>query len=417
MRRLALLLVLFMLLPVGGCTFGDKGGVTVLSPWTGAEGAAFQQVLDRFTKKTGIKVEVQGTRALEQVLTAGVQKGTPPDIAVLPSLGELAGYVRQGAVAALDDPSERSRGGRWVQLEQVQAGGRTARYAVAVKADLKSLIWYRPSQVSALQPGASPALSQLADVGRAHPRAWCLGMGNTPVSGWPGTDWIEDFVLHQAGPDTYRQWAAGRVAWSAPAIRQAFTAWRDLALAGQDAARVLLTDFSDAGTPMFGPTPGCYLHHQASFVIGDLGGAKLGTDVDAVAFPGRPHTWEVSANLAAMFEATTQARRLMSFLGTDEAQGVWPAVTHGGVFSAGASVDPAVYDNPVSRRIATTLAGTGGDRLCFDASDLMPAAMTDAFYRAVLEFVAAPDRLDPLLAQLEQVRQSIPAGEWLDVPC
>ena len=35
---------------------------------------------------------------------------------------------------------------------------------------------------------------------------WCVGIESGAASGWPGTDWIEDIVLRQAGPDSYNQW-------------------------------------------------------------------------------------------------------------------------------------------------------------------------------------------------------------------
>src|SRR5690349_21382391 len=103
-RAVALAAVTVLLAGSGACGVGGDGaGVTVLASWTGGEATAFRKVLDRFTAKTGIRVDFQGTRALNQVLTAEVQKGTPPDIAVLPSPGDLASYVRRAAVRPLDD--------------------------------------------------------------------------------------------------------------------------------------------------------------------------------------------------------------------------------------------------------------------------------------------------------------------------
>ena len=412
-------IALMLLVASSGVACGAvTDSVTVLAPWTGAEGAVFRQVLDRFTAKTGIRVEFQGTRALNQVLTAEVQKGTPPDIAVLPSLGDLAGYVRRDAVRPLDEViesrAEQSHSPRWVQLERV-AG---KRYAVAVKADLKSLIWYDPRRLPELRADPAPSWDRLVKLGQdLGGSAWCMGMGSTPVSGWPGTDWIEDLVLHQAGPAVYQRWAAGQVAWTAPEIRQAWAAWGQVV---QRPEVVLLTDFGDAGRPMYADRPGCFLHHQASFLTGILSGypgpPRLGADADFVPFPSTTGgVWEVSADLAGMFNDTPQARELMRFLATDEAQSVWPAAGHGTVFSVNRGVDPKVYENDVSRRIAQTLTGTAV--LCFDASDLMPGAMTNAFYRAVLEYLQAPTQLDRILGQLDQVRAAVAPGEWLDVPC
>ncbi|WP_433788730.1 ABC transporter substrate-binding protein [Actinoplanes sp. CA-252034] len=418
-RAIALAAVAVLLTGSAACGTGGEGtGVTVLASWTGGEGAAFRQVLDRFTAKTGIRVDLQGTRALNQVLTAEVQKGTPPDIAVLPSPGDLASYVRRAAVRPLDDVidagAEQSHSPQWSRLERMN----DARYAVAVKTSLKSLIWYDPRRVPGLSGDEPPSWDELVRlserIGTGGAAAWCMGLGSTPVSGWPGTDWIEDLVLHRAGPGAYQRWAAGQLAWTAPEIRRAWTAWGEIALrpgfVRGGASGLLLTDFADAGRPMHTDPPGCLLHHQASFVAGDAAG------LDFVPFPSDgDRAWEVSADLAALFTDKPQARELMRFLATDEAQSIWPTVSRGSVFSANRAVDPAIYGDPVTRRIAETL--TGQAALCFDASDLMPSAMTNAFYRAVLDYVQSPDRLDAILAQLEQVRAAIPGTDWLNVPC
>ncbi|BEL04165.1 ABC transporter substrate-binding protein [Actinoplanes sichuanensis] len=412
---MALAAVALLLTGTGACTGGDRSSVTVLASWTGGEADAFRQVLDRFTAETGIRVDYQGTRALNQVLTAEVQKGTPPDIAVLPSPGDLGGYVRRSAVRPLDDMTDtaQSHSPQWLRLERI---GDT-RYAVAVKTSLKSLIWYDPRRVPDLSGATPPTWDDLVRLserlGAGDATAWCMGMASTPVSGWPGTDWIEDLVLHRAGTAVYRRWAAGQVAWTAPEIRQAWTAWSQVALRpGLVRGGVLFTEFGDAGRAMHTDPPGCFLHHQASFVVGD----DRGTGLDFVPFPSeRPRAWEVSADLAALFSDKPEARELIHFLATDEAQSIWPAASRGAVFSANRGVDQAIYDTPVSRRIAQTL--TGEAALCFDASDLMPSAMTNAFYRAVLEYLQSPDDLDTILGRLEQVRTAIPVTDWLDVPC
>jgi alpha-glucoside transport system substrate-binding protein len=183
----------------------------------------------------------------------------------------------------------------------------------------------------------------------------------------------------------------------------------------------VLTDFGDAARPMFGNPPTCLMYHQASFMTGVYGGyqpaPQLGRDVDFVPFPGSTGTpaWEVSADLAALFHDTAPARRLIGFLAGDEAQAIWPRAGNGTAFSPNAKVPKDVYGNPVSQRIAGIL--TGPQPLCLDASDLMPSTMTTAFYRAVLEFLSDPGRLDVLLGQLDQVRAAIPAKDWVSVHC
>ncbi|MDS0135723.1 MULTISPECIES: extracellular solute-binding protein [unclassified Amycolatopsis] len=429
MKRCAAL-VLAVVLLLSGCSAGSgPEPVTVLGPWTGDEQKAFRQVLDGFTQATGIPVDYQGTRAQNQVLRGDLQQGTPPDVAVLSNPAELAGYVRSGDVKPLDAvlgaEAAAAYSPQWRKLQQL---GENAVYAVVVKADLKSIVWYTPKSF----PGPIPstwdelvtASQRLAAAGQ---RPWCLGMGAPPNSGFPGTDWLEDILLHRAGPDVYRSWTAGRLPWTDAAMVDAWRSWGTLVLApgavrgGSTAA--LLTSFADAGRAMFADPPGCALEHLGSFAIGGYTAIRRASgppvpDRDFRFFPfpgsGGAGPSEVSADLAGMFRDTPAARRLMAYLAGAEGQRIWPS--GGTTFSVHQHLaGPDVYRSEVSRRIAATLAGDGD--LCFDASDLMPSAMTSAFYQAVLEYLARPDRLPFLLDKLEQVRQGIGQDQWLDLPC
>lgn len=426
-RIAGVVLAAALLAGVPACSDGSGAEVvTVLGPWTGDEQAAFQRVLDGFTRETGIPTRYQGTRAQNQVLRGDLQQGTPPDVAVLSNPAELAGYARSGDLKPLDAvlgaEAAETYSSQWLKLQQL---GRGAMYAVAVKADLKSIVWYSPRTFTGPEPATWDQLlttsRQLAASGR-HP--WCLGMGAPPNSGFPGTDWIEDILLHRAGPRVYSDWAAGKLAWTDRAVEAAWRSWGDLVLA-PDAVRggstaALLTSFADAGKAMFAPPPGCAWEHLGSFAIGGYR-ALPGTPVpdrDFRFFPfpgaGAGGPSEVSADLAGLFHDTPAARRLMVYLASEAGQRIWPS--GGTTFSVHQRlVDQDVYRSDVTKRIATTLAR--GTDLCFDASDLMPSAMSSAFYQAVLEYLAHPDRLKALLGELELVRLSIGQEQWLDLDC
>ncbi|WNV85468.1 extracellular solute-binding protein [Umezawaea sp. Da 62-37] len=424
--KLLLLVLVVLLLGTNACGTGNAGVVYVLASWTGAEEDDFRKVLGVFEKATGITVKYNGTRALEQVLASEVQRGTAPDVAVLPNPGSLATYARQDKLHPLGDllGPQGGYGGQWLALEKAGTG---QQYAIAVKVDLKSAIWYDTTNLDGATPATWDELLALSRQLTADGRTpWCLGMGAPPTSGWPGTDWIEDILLHSAGADDYRRWAAGKVPWTSAQVRKAWTDWGALvAVPGAvrgGAPAALLTEFGDAGRGLFTRPARCVLEHQASFVMGgysamtraDGSSPAPGKDFAFFPFPG-PAVSEVSADLAAMFHNTPQARELMKFLASDQAQRIWPGIRRGSVFSADRNVGD-VYDDDVSRQVSSTL--TSPDRrLCFDGSDLMPAKMTGAFYQAVLEYLVDPSRLDALLANLDVVRLSVPAGEWLDIPC
>src|SRR5204862_5346606 len=84
---------------------------------------------------------------------------------------------------------------------------------IFIKAALKGLIWYNPKQYKGPTPPKSwdelQTWSQQTASSGTTP--WCIGLESGAASGWPGTDWIEDIVLRQAGPDKYDQWYQGKL--------------------------------------------------------------------------------------------------------------------------------------------------------------------------------------------------------------
>jgi alpha-glucoside transport system substrate-binding protein len=429
-------------LPGCGSSAG-AGTVTLLSFWTESEQHWFiNQVLAEFTRETGIQVHYQlGTRAIDQELQSDLQTGDQPDIAVLSSPGDLETFAQQGALQPLDGPLADQTGRydqQWLSLESAvqPAGGDRHKYTVPITTSLKSAIWYDPSALRRLlgpswtgvMPTTWDQLFALTGQISAHGGTpWCMGMESTPVSGWPGTDWIEDILLHQSGPEVYQQWADGQLSWqnSAP-IADAFTAFGSIVGGGRNlnggVDGALLTYFGDAGTPLFAPNPGCYLDHAAS--LDNLPTtARPGVDYDFFPFPALSgqyaNTVEVSGDFAAMFRSTPQAEKLIHFLASDTAQRIWAGRPDGGVSSADRDVKAADYPNSVSRRAAALIGAASN--LCFDASDLMPPTVSATFYQTLLAYLSDPGRyhdpaaLSGLLAPLDTSRAA--AGHALTYQC
>ncbi len=120
---------------------------------------------------------------------------------------------------------------------------------------------------------------------------------------------------------------------------------------------------------------------------------------------------QVAADMIVMFNNTPQAKELVQFLMSKEAQQLLRGENS---FSA-STVLPKNYPDPVDQRIADALVGT--DTLCFDASDMMPATMRNAFHRAVLEYLSDPGQLNALLGNLDNIRERLPKERWLTVSC
>lgn len=389
----------------GGGQIG--GSVSVIGTWGGAEQDAFLEMVAPFEAETGIKVEYTGTRDLNAVLTTGVASGILPDLAGLPGPGQLQEFAERGALQPLDDvldiatyKEETSPG--FVDLGTVD--GQV--YGVFIKAAVKGLIWYNPKVYTGGTPTSWDDLTSKADsAASGDTSAWCVGLESGAASGWPGTDWIEDFVIRQSGPDVYDAWVAGTQKWSSPEIRSAFEAFGEVLDASHGGSGyVLNTNFGAAANPMFADPPGCLFHHQASFITSffqDEGGAVEG-DYDFFPMPDINPAYAGATtgagDLFGMFNDTPQARALMAYLVTAEAQSIWVGI--GGALSGNKNVTN--YPDEVSARSAEILANATVFR--FDGGDLMPAALQAAFFSAMVDFAQDQSRLDSILAGLDEVQ-------------
>jgi alpha-glucoside transport system substrate-binding protein len=440
-RCLAPALLVPMLIAVsaaGGCgSPASAGTVTVLGSWTGAEQDGFLAMVSGFEQETGIRVDYTGTRDANAVLASDLKNANPPDLAVLATPGELDQYAKEGMLKPIDTALKSARlggeyGPGWLKLMQTPGpSGATHYYAIIVKAALKSVIWYDPRKLPArdLALLTSPHLTWAQLTGLTARLAaggtppWCMGLEDSASSGWPGTDWIEDILLHQAGPQPYSHWIAGTLPWTSEPVVRAWQTFGEIAGApGQvhgGTQAELLTSYGQAGQPMFTSPPGCYLDHQGSFITGfythdALGspGSKAhpqpGTDFSFIPFPALTAagqgTEEVAGDLLGMFHDTTAARKLIAYLTTPKAQQAWISRPDSGAISVNHLVPPGDYPDPVTRALAEDL--TRATNVHFDASDSMPQAMQNAFLGAVLEYLDAPSQLNVILRGLDQVRKA-----------
>jgi alpha-glucoside transport system substrate-binding protein len=397
------------------------GTVSVLAVWGDAELDSFMAMVAPFEERTGITVEYEGTRDLNAVLTTRVQGGNPPDIAGLPGPGQLLEYAREGALIPLDDvldmPSfEQQYDAGWIDLTRHE--GQT--YGVFIKGAVKSLVWYRPDafdaagyEIPETWADLEALEQQMVSDGNTP---WCIGLESGAASGWPGTDWIEDIMLRTAGPETYDQWWQHQIPWTDPAVRTAWEAFGQRAAADEmvygGSQNVLSTPFGESPFPLFDDPPSCYMHRQASFITDfiteQFPDMEPGQDFDFFILPGQeagPAPLLVAGDLLGMFNDTPQARALIEYLITPEAQQIW--AERGGFLSPNVDVSPDVYPDTVTQQIAEALQGAD---VRFDASDMMPEAVNNAFWSGILNYVSNPNNLDSILEDLE----STAAGAYVE---
>jgi alpha-glucoside transport system substrate-binding protein len=370
-----------------------------------------------FEEQTGATIQYEGTRDLNAVLTTRVQGGNPPDVAGLPGPGPMAEFARAGKLidlaGVLNQPAMQEQYSTdWMTLAQVD-GKQTG---IFIKAAVKGPIWYSPpafQQAGYEVPKTWSELTALTSkIASTGVTPWSVGLESGATSGWPATDWLEDIILRQAGPTIYDQWHQGKLKWTSPEIKRGWETWgaivNDAKMVYGGRAFMLTTNFGDAANPLFDSPPKAFLHHQASFITDFITKAHPNLKpVEGFNFFPFPDIEAANSgavigagDLFGMFKDTPQSRALIQYLTTPEAQTIW--VKRGGALSPNKKVALDSYPDPLARASAQMLTGAKITR--FDASDLMPEAMNNAFMKATLDYISNPGNLDSILGSLDQVQ-------------
>ena len=416
-RRRASSLLIAVVLLAAGCSsepVDEAPVVEIFGSWRGEDAQRFAATIEPFEEETGIDVHIVGSASFVRDINDRVDNADLPDVGIFPQPGLVADFARRGLLIPLEDETAVS--------QQIAYGNATAgsvgdaTYGVWIKAAVKSLVWYRPDvfaeygyEVPKTWADLIALTEEIEDDGLVP---WCLTMESFSSSGWVGTDWIEDIVLRQQGPEFYDAWVSGDVSFEDPAIVAAFETFGGLihppgrVLGGVN--RILNEPWQNAQTPMFDDSPACLLHRQASFHETNLpDGVAVGEETAVFGLPSVDGTEPpvlVAGNLAAAFVDRPEVHALLGYLATPESGKGWAEL--GGFTSPHPDFDPEWYASDFDRQIGEVLSDARAIR--FDGSDLMfPAVGTGTFWAGILDFVRDADAR----AAVAEIQKGYPADE------
>lgn len=395
-----LLAVLMLGLPA--CSGGGDRTVTIFGPEVDQERENLQDAFAGFTEESGIRVEVEGTRDFEAQIGVRVESGDEPDIGMFPQpalVEELADDLVPLSGTA-DTLSTRNFSATFT--DRVTLDG--DRKAVPVKADLKSLVWYRPEAFAEAGYEVPTTLDEFSDLAQQMVEdglaPFCLGIESGEATGWPLTDWIEDFLLRRR-PDLYDRWYRHEIAFDDRQVVEVVSEVVDLVsdehiYGGTEGAA--LTGFADAGLPLL--TGGCMMHRQGNFYTQQW---PDGADVDAFLLPGEEEDDVpvlTGALYAAAFSPDDDVMAVMEFLASDEFAEAHVSTSSGAVLSPNLNLDPAAYGDDRARRFGELLRD--GEPIRFDASDRMPSTVgTGTFWEAVGHILTREQTVEDAFADVE----------------
>ncbi|MGM1018106.1 MAG: ABC transporter substrate-binding protein [Actinomycetota bacterium] len=406
----------------GGGGGGEEGDntVTVYGTIVDAEAELLQESWADWAEENDIEIEYEGSQDFETQLGTRAQGGNPPDIAIFPQPGLFADFAARDFLLPAPEEVESNANEYWTE-DWVNYGTYDGEfYGAPLMANVKGWIWYSPTQFADWGVEVPETLDEMTaltqtiqeETGSAP---WCAGFESGTATGWPGTDWIEDYVLRQAGPDVYDQWVAGEVNFTDPQIKTAFDSVGEILL-NSDYVNAGFGDVRSINSTAFGDVApalaegDCALTHQASFLSGFFPeGTNIAEDGDVWAFmlPGESagETAVTGAGeIVGAFSDSEATQKVLAYLSSPE----WAnsRVSLGGVTSANNGLDPDAAQDPILQETIKILQDDQ-TTFRFDGSDVMPGAVgTGTFWKGMVAWVNG-DSTDQVL---EQIETGWPAG-------
>ncbi|WIM98947.1 ABC transporter substrate-binding protein [Actinoplanes oblitus] len=388
-------------------SFGDLKGKTV-SIYTGIvtpEDTPHKKSYEPFEKCTGVTVKYEGDKSFETQVLVRAKAGNPPDVAFVPQPGLLQQLVATGK--AVEAPKEVSDNvDKWWGKDWKAYGTVDGKfYAAPLGANVKSFVWYSPKEFADkgyTVPTTLDDLKALSDkIAATGAKPWCAGIGSGDATGWPATDWVEDFVLRTAGAETYDKWVKHEIPFNSPEITAAFDAVggylkNDKYVNGGlgDVKSVASTTFQDAGLQIL--EGNCSLHRQASFYAANFPkGTKIGKDGDIFAFylPGKDASTKPvlgGGEFTLAFADRPEVKAFQYYLSTDTWANIKAKASTGWV-SANKGLQVSNLSSEIDRLSAETLQDPNA-QFRFDGSDMMPAAVgSNAFWKQATAWITGQD--------------------------
>jgi alpha-glucoside transport system substrate-binding protein len=383
---------------------GD-GKVTIYGAYGEAQAAAIQAELDAWTASDAGNPQVTFTSlaSFDTDIKVKIESGQAPDIGVWPQPGGLLDQADH--LLPLSDvvdlaPIQKTLVPGWDTL--AQKDGKI--YGLPLSANVKTLVFYNPTEfekngytVPTTDAEMTALIEQIKADGSGYP--FCAGIESGGATGWPITDWIEQYVLDYYGVDTYNQWIAGDVKFS------------DIPKATDKVAELLLTEgnVNGGGTSMvtdgFGNTAPlfetggkakgqCFMLRQGSFItdffpdaIKAEVAAENYTHADVFTLPapeGASAGVLGGGDLAAAFTNDQDVAKVLNFILSDKLGTIMAEKSS--FVSPHKTFDNALYPTELGKKVGQAMADA--EVFGFDGSDRMPSEVNAEFWLAGTDWVA-----------------------------
>jgi alpha-glucoside transport system substrate-binding protein len=396
---------------------GD-GQVEILFGFGGDQSKGFQDGLNQWAQANGVTIKYsEASQSFDTIVRTRVQGNNLPDIALFPQPGVMMDIANSGKMQDLSGVVDKAKVESTLVPGELQAG--TAAdgklYGIPMSMNVKSLVFYPKKAFEAKGYKAPTTIAELEaltnQIKSDGTPPWCVGIESAAATGWPATDWIEDFVLRYGGPEKYDQWVKHEIPFNDAVTVQAAQEFEKLALADGNVfggrKAVVSNAFSTAGNPMFEDPPKCFLHRQGNFItqkgfFPEKVRQNLDEEVGVFQLPGTDAANKPvlgGGDLAGAFTNDADTKKVMAHLTSPEF--TFADLAASSWISPHKAFDTSKYPDETTKTIAELAYASTVFR--FDGSDQMPGAVgAGSFWKAMTAWISGQQDLEEALKSVEE---------------
>jgi multiple sugar transport system substrate-binding protein len=369
---------------------------------------AFAEIYAAFTKKTGIKVDVntKDHNTFQEQINSYLQ-GTPDDVFTWFAGYRMQFFAAKNLASPVDDVWAKI-GGNFPDAMKQLSKGEDGKYYFVPLYTYPWALFYRKSVFAQHGYQVPTTWDQLVALCKKMKQDGLVPIAFGDKDAWPAMGTFDQINFRLNGYDFHKSLMAGKESWTDPKVKAVFDHWAELLPYHQDG--FMGRTWQDAAQTLVAKKAGMYL--LGTFVAQQFTNKADLDDLDFFAFPEinsafGQDTVEAPTDGFMVSKAPKNkagAARLMEYLGTPEAEQIY-LKADSSVVAASSKADTSSY-TPLQKKAYTMISGAKSLTQFMDR-DSRPDFTSTVMQPGLQKFLQNPKGIDSLLSSIERQKKQI----------
>ncbi|WP_329273805.1 ABC transporter substrate-binding protein [Streptomyces sp. NBC_01451] len=369
---------------------------------------AFAEIYAAFTKKTGVKVDVntKDHNTFQEQINSYLQ-GTPDDVFTWFAGYRMQFFAGKGLASPIDDVWQKIGGNFPDAMKQLSKGADGKYYFVPLYT-YPWAMFYRKSVFKERGYEVPTTWAQFIALCKQMQKDGLVPIAFGDKDAWPALGTFDQINFRTNGYDFHVELMAGKASWTDAKVRATFDNWAEILPYSQEGSTG--RTWQDAAQTLVSKKAGMYL--LGTFVGQQFTNATDAADLDFFAFPEidpsfGQDTVEAPTDgfmLSKSPKNKAGSVQLLEFLGTPEAEQIYLKADPN-VVAASSNADTSSY-SALQKKAYAMISGAKNLTQFMDR-DSRPDFTSTVMQPALQKFIRDPKGIDSLLSSIERQKKTI----------